>query len=174
MVRMESSICSLLMRRVSRLAVPAGVVLFSWVNNTAAEDVAPPAPRDSRIAKLEAFFRSHDCPAPYHVDEYLQAADAYSIDYRLLPALSIRESTCGKYQRMNNYWGWDSARSGFASVETGIDFVAHRLAKGRYYKGKALEDKLHAYNPYPDYANEVLSLMREIGQPYDVESGAGD
>ena len=65
---------------------------------------------DQRHTKLETFFQSFGCPAPYHVKEYLGAADTYAIDYRLLPAISVLESTCGLYQRQNNRWGWASAR----------------------------------------------------------------
>lgn len=158
----------MLMRRVVRFALPAGACLLSIVC-TAADDTVAPAPPDTRAAKLKSFFQSHDCPAPYHIGEYLRAADVHSIDYRLLPALSVRESTCGRYQRLNNFWGWDSARSGFESVEKGIDAVARHLAEGRYYRGKTLKEKLSLYNPYPSYTGEVLSLMREI----DKNSGSG-
>ncbi|PYT11356.1 MAG: hypothetical protein DMG59_26660, partial [Acidobacteria bacterium] len=61
-----------------------------------------------------------------------------------------------------NHWGWDFARTGFESVPSGIDFVARQLAKGRYYRGKTVDEKLHAYNPNPQYAREVKQLMLEI------------
>jgi hypothetical protein len=124
-------------------------------------DVKPPA-LDVRVAKLEAFFKSYHCPRPLYISEYLGAADRYKIDYRLLPALSVRESTCGLHHLRNNHWGWDFARTGFESVPSGIDFVARQLAKGRYYRGKTVDEKLHAYNPNPQYAREVKQLMLEI------------
>jgi len=117
---------------------------------------------DNRAAKLEAFFRTHSCPAPYHVDDYIRAADVNGIDYRMLPAVSVRESTCGLHARLNNRWGWDSARTGFQSVAHGIHYIAHELAFGRCYRGKTLEQKLHAYNPNPKYVGEVKRLMFEI------------
>ncbi len=125
-------------------------------------DRLAPGEFDQRAPKLEAFFRAHDCPAPYHVHDYLRAADLNGIDYRILPAVSVRESTCGKHARMNNRWGWDSARTGFESVARGIHYIAHELAQGRYYRGKSLDQKLHAYNPTPHYAHEVKRLMNEI------------
>ena len=117
---------------------------------------------DVRAAKLEFFFEVHGCPQPFHIDDYLRAADTNGIDYRILPALSVRESTCGLHARMNNRWGWDSARSGFESVTHGIQFVAHQLSAGRYYRGKSLDEKLHMYNPNPQYVEEVKRLMFEI------------
>ena len=111
---------------------------------------------------MEAFFKSHHCPAPFLTADYVAAADAYDVDYRLLPALSVRESTCGRHARLNNRWGWDSAQTGFESLVHGIHFITRQLATGRYYRGKTLDGKLRAYNPNPEYAGEIRKLMREI------------
>jgi hypothetical protein len=126
----------------------------------AADDTV--APRDQRIFRLESFFKAYNCPNPLHVEEYLGAADAYEIDYRLLPAISLLESTCGFYGRKNNRWGWDSNQSGFSSVVAGIHYVARQLAENPYYKGKTLEEKILMYNPDPHYVSSVRRLMRQI------------
>ncbi|MGH9665267.1 MAG: hypothetical protein ACRD9L_12665, partial [Bryobacteraceae bacterium] len=117
---------------------------------------------DGRMVRLETFFDLHGCPAPYHTTDYLRAADRYALDYRLLPAISVAESTCGQYCRLNNYWGWDSARTGFVSVPSGINYITKQLAHGVYYKGVSLDQKLHAYNPGSSYASFIKKLMREI------------
>jgi len=117
---------------------------------------------DARIARLDAFFRAHHCPAPLLTSEYLAAADANFIDYRLLPAVSVRESTCGLHARHNNRWGWNSAKTSFETLVHGIRYIARELASGRYYRGKTLEEKLQVYNPNPNYPAEVRKLMREI------------
>src|SRR5580704_5991742 len=103
---------------------------------------------DPRSARLEAFFKAYDCPGPLHIEEYLRAADSHELDYRILPAISLVESTCGAYERMNNRWGWDSVQSGFDSVPAGIEYIAEQLAENPYYKAKTLEQKLFTYNPY--------------------------
>jgi hypothetical protein len=126
-----------------------------------------PVPRlvfkpDPRAARLERFFRSYRCPQPHRVAEYLRAADNYELDYRLLPAISVRESTCGAAQVSNNFWGYHSGRQGFASVEEGIDFVARQLVQSPYYRGKTLLGKLFTYNPLPAYPEEVQRIMRQI------------
>lgn len=118
--------------------------------------------KDPRSERLVAFFKAYDCPAPLHVDEYLKAADSHDIDYRLLPAISLVESTCGAYQRLNNRWGWDSVQSGFSSVPEGIDYISEQLAESPRYKGKSVREKLFTYNPYPHYVKQVQRLMHEI------------
>jgi len=128
-----------------------------------ASDTTLPAPNgDPRSVRLEAFFKAYDCPAPLHVAEYLRAADSHALDYRILPAISLVESTCGAFQRMNNRWGWDSAQSGFRSVPAGIDYITEQLADNPRYRGKTVKEKLFTYNPYPHYVRQVQRLMQQI------------
>jgi hypothetical protein len=151
-------ICNL--QRRTSLFVGIGLLLSFRVISAA--DTLPMHSHDSRAPRLEKFLRSYNCPAPLLTSEYLAAADEYDIDYRLLPALSVRESTCGLHARLNNRWGWNSAQTGFATLAHGIRFIAHELAFGRYYRGKTLDQKLQVYNPVLPYPKEVRKLMREI------------
>jgi len=117
---------------------------------------------DEREIKLDKFFDRYKCPQPNYAQEYIQEADRYNIPYTLLPAISIQESTCGRHYRFDNYWGWNSARTGFSTVAQGIDFVSSQLALGRYYKDKTIKAKLQTYNPNPSYAPKVIQLMTQI------------
>jgi hypothetical protein len=117
---------------------------------------------DRRIERLQAFFDSYACPAPRHIADYLRAADTYGLDYRILPALSVRESTCGQYEKLNNRWGWDSGESGFGSIALGIEYVARQLAQAPQYKGKTLDQLLWTYNPRAAYPGEVKKIMEKI------------
>ena len=141
---------------------------------SATADVSPalrrPVPQfiakpDLRAEYLERFFAFYRCPAPYPIAEYLRAADDYGLDYRLLPAVSIRESRCGaEPSDENNFWGYHPGRQSFATVAEGIDYVSRQLAEGFYYKGKTLAEKLFVYNPLPKYPAEVRSIMLQIEQ----------
>jgi hypothetical protein len=157
---MIRKVITLLLRVLQHPVAVFGIAVL--YPGTSAENLGPLP--DSRPAKLEAFFKSYQCPRPYYIEDYLRAADTYGVDYRLLPALSVRESTCGQYDRRNNRWGWDSARTGFRSVPVGIEFVTGQLAQGDYYEGKSLEEKIYTYNPLPRYVAEVKHLMREIDE----------
>jgi hypothetical protein len=145
-----------------------GLILAGMTLASGATIKPETAVTDARAVRLEGFFNAYRCPGPLHIADYLRAADTYGIDYRLLPALSIRESTCGRHARGNNQWGWASARVGFPSVSIGIEYVARQLALGRYYRGKTLEEKLRMYNPSPLYATEIRKLMREIQDEENV------
>ncbi len=150
------------------LGVAATVLaLFSTTTTDVPAAMLRPTPApllfpDPRIARLSAFFRAYHCPAPHHIEDYLNAADNYGLDYRLLPAISIRETTCGVTEKENNRWGYHPGRQTFPSIEVGIDFVARQLAENPVYMGKTLNGKLFTYNPRQKYPVEVQQIMRQI------------
>jgi hypothetical protein len=90
------------------------------------------------------------------------AADQHNLDWRLLPSLSLVESTGGKAYKNNNIFGWNNGDTKFRSVREGIFVVASRLKRARQYRGKGLDAKLHTYNPAADYPAKVKSAMRRI------------
>ncbi|MEQ1949235.1 MAG: hypothetical protein ABL995_18725 [Bryobacteraceae bacterium] len=117
---------------------------------------------DPRYARIEKFFRRYRCPAPQFIDEYLHLADKNGLDYRLLPAISIRETQCGVHEKGNNRLGYHPSTVSFPSVFAGIEFMAKRLGRHPYYRGKTLESLLFKYNPRPAYPGEVRQIMRQI------------
>jgi len=117
---------------------------------------------DPRFEKLRAFFQKTDCPAQEYAKAFLEAADRYELDWRLLPSLSYVESTGGKAARNNNLFGWNSGRAEFSSPSAGIHEVGYRLAYSDLYKNKDLDGLLNTYNPLPEYAQKVKSVMRQI------------
>lgn len=122
-----------------------------------------PDPRiDPRIGRLEKFFHLYRCPDPLYISDYLRIADENELDYRLLPAISIRETQCGIYEKGNNRLGFHPEEATFPTVLAGIEFIGRRLAEHPYYKGKSLADKLFKYNPRPAYPGEVQWIMRQI------------
>src|SRR4051812_15255844 len=70
--------------------------------------------KDPRLQTLRDFFAKLDCPAWDYASTFLEAADAYALDWRLLPSLSWVESSGGKAARNNNLFGWNSGHAQFA------------------------------------------------------------
>ncbi len=118
---------------------------------------------DPRLALLRQYFNERNCPLRDSAADFLLAADQNELDWRLLPSISMIESSGGKDYRNNNVFGWDSCQQSFASVQEGIHFVASRLAKSKLYKNKNLDQKLATYNPQPDYLHRVKAVMRALG-----------
>ena len=117
---------------------------------------------DPRLHRLRAFFERAGCPARKYVHAFLEAADYYDLDWRLLPSLSFVESTGGKNAPNNNLFGWDSGKAQFATPTDSIHTVGYRLAHSSLYKDKDLDELLSTYNPNVEYRQKVKSVMRRI------------
>jgi hypothetical protein len=148
----------------SGLAVFAGMVSIPIA--VAPQRLAAPPQvdyrEDSRSGALKSFFEKQDCPAQNYIEEFLDAADRYELDWRLLPSLAYIESTGGKAARNNNLFGWDSGRAQFASPTAGIHEVGYRLTHSVLYKDKDLDGVLATYNPDADYGRKVKAVMQQI------------
>jgi hypothetical protein len=117
---------------------------------------------DPRLESLKRFFQKTACPAFRYASAFLEAADIYDLDWRLLPSISYVESTGGKAAQNNNWFGWDSGRAHFATATAGIHEVGYQLTHSELYRDKDVDDILATYNPSSDYAAKVKSVMRQI------------
>lgn len=161
------------------IAAALAFALISPPRQTAVADtpvvISTPAPMmDVRHIALGNYFSSHNCPLLPYVDDFITAADKSGIDWRLLPAISIHESTCGKRYPVNtnNPFGWLERRqkggeltvAKFTSIPTAISFITEQLANGKYYAGKTIRQKLATYCPSPNYPTETISYMNLISK----------
>jgi flagellum-specific peptidoglycan hydrolase FlgJ len=118
---------------------------------------------DPRIARLREYLDKRDFPVKVYAQDFVQAADENKLDWRLLPSISIVESTGGKHLKNNNVFGWANGEHKFSSVRHGIYRVAHQLNHGRAYRGKDVAAKLATYNTNPEYRTKVMLVMKQIG-----------
>jgi hypothetical protein len=150
------------------LATPATLSVQQY---TAAPQVKE---TDPRLSRLQKFFGDRDCPLRDSAKDFLIAADQNQLDWRLLPSISIIESSGGKTYTNNNVFGWDSCKEKFSSVRAGIHYVAAQLGKSKRYKGKDVDSKLQMYNPLPEYSLRVKAVMRSLGSCYQGPLLAAD
>jgi hypothetical protein len=163
------------MRRLlsNGLAVFAGVVSLPG-GGTPAESAKPATAehrnepvKDPRLAFLRAFFERSKSPAASLSPIFLEAADMYALDWRLLPSLSFVETAGGKASRNNNLFGWDSGRAAFSSAAAGIRAVASSLANSALYRNKSVDAILKTYNGTEGYGRKVKDVMRRIAPAVD-------
>lgn len=129
--------------------------------------------KDARPKILSSFLENYSCPlTPYdhYADTYIEVADKYNLDFRLIPAISMQESNCCKKipEGSNNCWGYgiygDQVTT-FSTIEEGIDTVGKTLAK--HYTSKGLmepEEIMSKYTPQSkgSWAAGVLHFMYEM------------
>lgn len=135
----------------------------------ATEVISVPKVVDTRAARINSYFGTWDLPLAHHGVFMVEMADKYNLDWRLLPAIAMRESTGGKFACYNNPFGWGSCKIKFDSFEEAIETLARNLGGENprtemYYKGKPTEEKLHFYNGtvIKTYVREVTKIMDRI------------
>lgn len=122
---------------------------------------------DVRLTRLQQFFQGRGSPIDGLSQDFLDAADSYQLDWRLLPSIAVIESGGGKEYRNNNIFGWDSCKTVFPSVRAGIHSVARYLGESKLYKDKDLDELLDTYNTNGEYAERVKAVMEKLG-PADL------
>lgn len=119
-----------------------------------------------KAQKIELFFRinRNNAPLADYSEKFVEVANKYNLDYRLLPAIATVESGGGKSNfRSYNAWGWGN--KGFTSFEEGIEVVGRGLKTGYIDKGRdTVEEIAPAYCPpnYKNWARSVNQFMLEI------------
>lgn len=122
--------------------------------------------QENRASKIDAYFAKRNMPLAGYGAKMIVEAEKNDIDWRLLPAIAIKESTGGKFACGYNPFGWGSCKLKFKSFDDAIETVARNLGGNnpnteQYYKDKTLIEKLHHYNNsvVPTYTAEILEFM---------------
>lgn len=126
-------------------------------------------PVDTRPDRLEVYFTARNMPIAGHGDTFIEVADHYDIDWRLLPAIAIRESSGGKRMMNNNPFGWGSAKIPFESIDDAIwgvgkNISGNNTSTAKWYSTTSTYKKLYYYNGtvMPTYPDEVMWIMEQF------------
>jgi len=127
--------------------------------------------RVEKAAKIDAYFKQNGMPLAGYGMKMVTEAEKYGLDWRLIPAIAVRESTGGKHQCVAfNPFGFGSCTFGFKSYDNAIEVLAANLGgqdprTANAYKGKTTKQILMAYNPpsiVADYSSQVFGIMNTI------------
>jgi hypothetical protein len=117
--------------------------------------------RSRKARRIREFYARWNAPMADNAEFIVDTSEKYGIDWRLIPAISIVESTGGRYCfRSYNSFGW--GKMSFSSFEEAIDTVARGLANG--YGTSNPYAIAPRYNPVTpnEWANKVSGLMSQI------------
>jgi len=129
--------------------------------------------KELKIAKIRAYYARYNLPLQNEAEHFVNAAERYDIDWRLVAAIGFIESTGGKFACSTadySAFGWGSCKIDFDSYEHSIDVISmnlggHNPNTDQWYKDKDIEDILQAYNPdhiRPGYTKMVMKQMKTI------------
>lgn len=85
-------------------------------------------------------------PLASHSPYIVQVSDKYDIDWRLIPAIAMKESGGGAAvsETSHNAWGFENGRTQFSSWEVAIDTVGKTLQKRYIAKGLTTPEQIMA------------------------------
>jgi hypothetical protein len=119
--------------------------------------------------KIDDYFAKRDMPLEGYGARLVKVALDNDLDWRLLPAIAIAESTGGKFACNNNPFGWGSCKIKFKDFDSAIETVAMNLGGNnpkteQYYKDATTTEILHHYNNsvVPTYTAKVVAFMELI------------
>ena len=126
--------------------------------------------RKQRAEAIDVYFKERSMPLQGTGMAFVLVAEKYGLDWRLLPAIGVRESSGGKAACGYNPFGWGSCKlHNFNSFEQAIEALGKNLGganqkTARYYAGKSTMEKLYYYNGtvVPTYPDEVVAIMKKI------------
>ena len=126
---------------------------------------------DYRVRVLKLYLTKHNSPLADYAGYFVETADKYNIDWRLVPAISGVESTFGKripYDSFNAY-GWANGAYKFKSWEDSIEIVTKTLREKYIDRGApsiAIIARRYA-PPSSTWAGKVKFFMARI-EPFPV------
>ncbi len=152
------------------------IILINPVSLTLAPTPEPEPVVEAVKMKAEAidrYFELRGMPMAGLGMKLVEEAQKNDLDWRLLAAIAVRESTGGKFKckkAQNNPFGWGSCKISFSSYEKAIETVALNLGgnnpnTAHHYDEKTTKQILRAYNPpsiVPRYAEQVINIMDTI------------
>lgn len=121
---------------------------------------------DQRAKILSNYFAIFNSPLQFQSQDFIDAADTYNLDWKLVPAISGVESTFGKASYGYNAWGWGiygNQALGFTSWKDGIYTVSEGLKKG--YIDQGLTNPIlmnRAYATSPSWGWKVNFFMNDL------------
>jgi len=125
---------------------------------------------DIRVTALESIFTKYNSPLFPYAKAYVEFADKYGVDWKLLPSIAGLESSFGKHLLPGSYngYGWGGGTIYFKSWENGIETINKALKENYMIKWKALDvwSIGPIYAKSPTWAVRVNKFMQEINAEY--------
>ena len=126
---------------------------------------------DGRAEALDEFFAEYDSPLEGHAQTIISEADSHNIDYRLLPAIAMQESTlCKKVIKDSfNCWGfgiYGGKVTRFRDYDHAIQVITETLSKKYVMKGyESPEEIVKKYTPsdtgrWPEVVSMIMSRLK--------------
>jgi len=136
---------------------------------------------DNRVIRLREYLKAHNSPMADSASRFVQDADSFGLDWKLVVAISGNESYFGWYIPENSFngWGWGvwtgtSYGHNFQNWEEGITTVSEGIKHDYIDKGFITIDQIgQKYAADPAWSWKVKHFMEDIEAfvPYKKNEG---
>jgi hypothetical protein len=166
------------MKNIILLALMAAIILIpqrAYAQQSSASSATIQLPTvaktgvDNRVKILSSYLKQYDSPLAPYASDFVASADKYSLDWKLVAAISGVESTFGKEIPSDSYnaWGWGVYGDNvidFKSWDDGIETVSQGLRE-RYmdqWGGQDIWQIGALYAASPAWAGHVQLYLNQI------------
>lgn len=134
---------------------------------------------DERAKILSGYLAKYNSPMQYHAQDFIDAANQYNLDWKMLPAIAGVESTFGRFIPGGyNAYGWGvygTQAIYFASWREGMFAVAKGLREN--YLNKGLQDpysmnRIYAASPF--WGRKVTYFMNDLEKYAQIHQISND
>lgn len=144
-----------------------GITGAGFVDSPALPDQVKAQVFDPQAKILADYLAAHESPLQYHAQDFVNAAKAYGLDWKLLPAIAGVESTFGRFTPGGyNAWGWGvygNQAVYFRSWKVGIYTVSRGLKE--HYVDRGLTNPYsinRVYAKSPHWGGKVTYFMKDL------------
>lgn len=121
---------------------------------------------DPRAKILASYFAKYNSPLENQAQDFIDAADTYGVDWKLVPAIAGVESTFGKNSYGYNAWGWGiygNQSLNFGSWRDGIFTVTGGLKENYINKGLTEPYAMNRiYATSPVWGGKVTHFINDL------------
>lgn len=152
---------------------------LSGVKDPTLESLVEAKQLNGKAKILSEYLALHNSPLQYHAQDFIDAADKYALDWKMLPAIAGVESTFGKHIPGGyNAYGWGvygTNRIYFVSWTDGIFSVAKGLRENYLNRGLTNPYSINrVYAASPRWGGNVTYFMNDLekySQGYQLQNG---
>ncbi len=123
-----------------------------------------------QVWQTQNFFNKYGSPLESSSCKFVEVAERYNLDWRLLPAISGIESTFGKYipKFSFNPFGFDNGQARFRSFDESIERVGRYLFEMRRKNIDSVEQLGPIYTP-PNFHNWISAVNFFMEELNDIQ-----
>lgn len=133
---------------------------------------------DEQAQVLSQYLASYDSPLQYHAQDFIDAANEYNLDWKLIPAIAGVESTFGRFIPGGyNAWGWGvygNQAIYFKSWREGIFEVARGLRENYLDQGLMNPYQINrVYTQSPSWGRKVAYFIKDLDSFVKIAAVSG-